>query len=314
MPRCFAVLSLFVLRFLKARGQSLCPVPDDISPCFCYEDEIFGFVVVDCSPAASGEEIFSTFNDAVWPVLELGQFRLTYNEAVQELPEGVFGDKSFSQVIILNSAIGVIHPTALFPSRSRLNFLMIAETALRDFPVDDLSQFAALGDLFLSGNALTRLPPIGSDALGSLIIDENQITTLEAGSYLPNLQVLHLEMNPISEVQLGFFTDLGNLRDFRCNHCDLGPTLPTGSFEFYNSGVGRVFLQYCGISSLEPGAMTGFGIDTEIYLENNDIRELTEAVFRPMVEIASQGNGLIHLHGELPAKATALHVPYSAFL
>ena len=44
---------------------------------------------------------------------------------------------------------------------------------------------------------------------------------------------------------------------------------------------------------------TGFTADTWVGLLNNEIRELTEESFRPMLEVVSLGTRVIHLYGQL---------------
>ncbi|CAG0891150.1 unnamed protein product [Darwinula stevensoni] len=313
---------LFLASFSRTTGQDPCPDPDDILPCICSQDEVSGGISVDCSGATSSDQIFIAFNDAIWPITELGQFRLYENDAVQDLPEGVFGDVSFEEIIVGNSVVGALHPTAILTSRDRLRTLQVSYCALEEFPWDVIPQFANLTRLHLYGNAFTVIPPIQSDSLEELLLFGNHVVTLEVGSSLPNLDVLHLNENPISEVPPGFFSDMGKLGMFRCQACALGPSLPTGSFAFRSPVLRSVMLQDNPISSLGSHAITGFGSDTEILLQNNQISslerqpiagfgantqvilsnnelsEMTEEVFREMLQDLVPGNGFVLLQGE----------------
>ena len=44
--------------------------------------------------------------------------------------------------------------------------------------------------------------------------------------------------------------------------------------------------------------ITGLTSDTEIYLNKNNISKLPEMVFRPLLDLLSQGTGVLHLQGE----------------
>ncbi|CAG0902953.1 unnamed protein product [Darwinula stevensoni] len=160
---------------------------------------------------------------------------------------------------------------AILPSKERIWKLQITNSALGDFPWDILPQFSNLTHLFLYGNPLTTLPRLDSASLKQLILFQDEIATIESVSSLPNLEVLHMASNPLSEIPIGFFSVLGNLDMFFCQSCSLGPTLATGILTF------------------------GFGPETTIHLQNNELTELTEEVFRPMVQILSQGSGTIQL-------------------
>ncbi|CAG0892382.1 unnamed protein product, partial [Darwinula stevensoni] len=82
---------------------------------------------------------------------------------------------------------------------------------------------------------------------------------------------------------------------FFCQSCSLGPTLATGILTFSTTGISNIFLNNNSISRIEPHAISGFGPETTIHLHNNEVTELAEEVFRPMLQILSQGSGKILL-------------------
>ncbi|CAG0898226.1 unnamed protein product [Darwinula stevensoni] len=86
------------------------------------------------------------------------------------------------------------------------------------------------------------------------------------------------DRNPLQDVPAGFFSDMGNLKYFYCYVCDFGPTLSTKSLDFRSATI-----------SLQP--------NTYLYFGDNEIRELTEASFRPMLEVLSLDTGYINLYG-----------------
>ncbi|CAG0895573.1 unnamed protein product [Darwinula stevensoni] len=304
-------LSLFVLYSVPGTsGQTPCPDPEDITPCTCSHNAFHNTVTVDCSGATSSEEIFSVFNGASWLFPNLTKFQLTNNEGVDELPEGVFGDVTFEEILVRGSAVASIHPAAVLPSNDRLRRLEISLSVLREFPWDVLPEFSDLTSLHFYSNVLTTLPHLRSASLTYFDISSNEIAELEAGSSLPNLTSLVLSYNPISEVPPGFFSDMGNLVEFYCLYCSLGPTLSTRSFDFHGAPIRYVLLTGNPISTLELDAITGgarefpvfvpgLGFHTEIYLNYNEIKELREDSFRPMLEVLSLGDGYIDLECEI---------------
>ncbi|CAG0901237.1 unnamed protein product [Darwinula stevensoni] len=298
MQECLIPLSLlFLLSSVRGTsGQDPCPEYDNLAPCYCSYKDGINTVTVDCSRATSSEGIFSYFNNVNWPFTNLTEFRMTPNEAVRELPKGVFGDVTFQKITLIRTSVRRIHPSVLLPSKDRIRTLEMTHGALEEFPWHILRQLTNLSTLWLFRNALTTLPPLKSSSLRTLHIFVNDITNLEAGWSLPNLTALCLDSNPISEVPAGFFSDMGNLGDFRCEYCGLGPTLSTGSLKFRSSAVQFIRLEYNSISTLEPDAITGFQSNTRIFMSYNEIRKLTEESFRPMLEVLSLGNGFIRLY------------------
>ncbi|CAG0900176.1 unnamed protein product [Darwinula stevensoni] len=206
MQRGLALLTLPVFLLLasslRTTGQSPCPDPVDILPCSCIQESDTGDVIVDCSRAASSDEIYSAFNDAFWPFTELKRFKLEDNTGVRDFPEGLFGDVSFERIHLSRTTIGSLHPGAILSSKDRLSLLGITYSALVDFPWDVLPQLTNLSQLNLSNNSLTVLPQSQSSSLQYLMIENNQVAEIQAGSSLPNLNILMLSIGPNSRVIL----------------------------------------------------------------------------------------------------------------
>ncbi|CAG0896959.1 unnamed protein product [Darwinula stevensoni] len=102
--------------------------------------------------------------------------------------------------------------------------------------------------------------------------------------------------NPVSEIEPGFFYGFERLMTFHCDECELGPTLLEGSFAFVGS-FPYILLVHNGMASLEPGAFSGFPTNAYINLIENDIANISEESFRPIVEVLSLGGGSIGLEG-----------------
>ncbi|CAG0890031.1 unnamed protein product [Darwinula stevensoni] len=297
MQKRFTSLSLFILFHSVpwTSGQNLCPDPDDILPCICIPIASLGSAEVECDDATSSDDIYFAFNDATWPVKNLTKFSLMYNDDVRVLPGGVFGDTTFDTINLAVTSVSRVDPAALLASKDRLLSLVIDGSPLREFPWEILPQLANLKKLDLRDIGLTTLPLLQSDSLEEFSVSSNEIDHLEAGWSLPNLRRLYLSSNPIRDVPAGFLSDFVKLEIFSCADCDLGPTLSTKSLEFHSESMQDIHLSWNSFSNMEVDAITGLQPDTVLYVSYNDIRELTEESFRPMLKILSLGDGFIFL-------------------
>ncbi|CAG0896129.1 unnamed protein product [Darwinula stevensoni] len=246
-------------------GLNLCPNSTEILPCTCSYFGTEDTVMVDCSEATSSDDIYSAFNDVAWPVQNLKRFLLGGNCHVSVLPEGAFGDISFEEIVVIQTSVASLHPTALLPSKDRLRRLTIEKSFLEELPWEILPQLINLKKLELRSNALNSLP---------------------------KLQSGH---NPVLDVPAGFFNDMGKLEEFYCFSCTFGPTLSTKSLEFRSATMKVIHIDSNSISTLDADAITGLQPNTSLYFGNNEIRELTEVSFRPMLEVLSVGTGHISI-------------------
>ncbi|CAG0901223.1 unnamed protein product [Darwinula stevensoni] len=71
-------------------------------------------------------------------------FQIRDNRVVEEMSEGMLGDISFEYLDIRNSAIGIIHSSALLPSSDRLLQVHVEQSDLTEFPWDALHRFTRL--------------------------------------------------------------------------------------------------------------------------------------------------------------------------
>ncbi|CAG0904264.1 unnamed protein product [Darwinula stevensoni] len=302
MQEALTFFSLFILYTVPGTsGQILCPDPTEIFPCTCSHSGTEFTANVDCSEATSSDDIYSAFNDVAWPVQNLRQFLLEGNSDVSVLPEGAFGDISFEEIVVFQTSVASLHSTALLPSKDRLWRLTILESSLEEFPWEILPQLINLTHIYMSGNALTSLPPLQSASLQHLSLWKNVISHVEAGWSLPNLRSLSLSYNHALDVPTGFFIDMGKLEEFYCTSCALGPTLSTKSLEFRSATMKVINIDSNSISTLDADAITGLQPNTFLYFRGNEIRELTEVSFRPMLEVLSVGTGHIDI-GANPVK------------
>ncbi|CAG0898225.1 unnamed protein product [Darwinula stevensoni] len=212
-------------------------------------------------------------------------FQMYYNDVVEEMSEGMLGDISFEYIFLTDCAIGSIHSSTLLPSSERLLSLsvdgLLNGGKLTEFPWDALHQFTSLYNVNIQFNSITTLPQFESSSLMHLNIS-NLIRAAfialsrEWADAKKHISAKSRGWNPITDIPAGFFRDMGNLERFDCYDCALGPTLSTKYLEFH---------------SLQP--------DTGLSISTNEIRELTEVSFCPMLEVLSLGTGSINLNGEI---------------
>ncbi|CAG0904407.1 unnamed protein product [Darwinula stevensoni] len=280
-----------------------CSNPNANSSCSCFFDDSSGEVTVDCSRASSGEEIFSAFNNYIWLSTLLvnygGQrrFLMTGNWAVEELAAGVFGNVTFDHIFIWGTNLVTVDSSAVLSSKDRLEQLTIANSLLGDFPFQILPQMTQLRGLQLDSNLLKSVPALKSQSLQNLSLSLNQIETLESGWSVPNLEILNISYNPISQFPSRLVDGMVKLNFFSASGCNVGPTLSSGSLSFHSNALQLVSLGGNNIARLEAGAITGLGVNTTFLLHENNIKVLTEDSFEPIFETLSLGNGKILLLG-----------------
>ncbi|CAG0891210.1 unnamed protein product [Darwinula stevensoni] len=255
-----------------------------------------GHLEVDCSSAATSDEISSALKNASWPSTQLHQFLLQNNTEVDELSEGVFADLSFNYIYVNNTALKAIHPSVILTSRNRLQRLSVYHSHLLDFPFHILPTLWRLRTLELQRNSLMTIPAIQSDSLHKLDLSRNSIAKIEEDGWAtPNLRVLSINHNPLSKFPSAVIKGLAKLEIFWCTECNLGPTLPSGLLQFRSKDLKLVSLWKNNISKLEPNAITGLGPNSSVALSNNNISVLAEESFRPILEVLSLGDGGLHL-------------------
>ncbi|CAG0885150.1 unnamed protein product [Darwinula stevensoni] len=298
-------------------GQENCPKVDEILPCACFSQENglgFDETDVDCSKARTSDEISSAFKRASWPATVLREFRLQHNVMVKELPEGVVGNVSFQYIRVKNTAIETVHPSAILPSKNRLIELEIQHSRLREFPFEILSELLSLSTLHLWNNTLTSIPALQSNSLRVLYLPFNNIVKVEENGWnTPNLRTFDIAVNPSMKFPSGVLKGMKKLELLWCPRSNLGPSLSAGMFQFHSKTLKTVGLGENYVGRLEPGAITGVASDTEVFLDGNKISELSEEVFRPLLEVLSKGKGFLSVRGDESGCGRLLDINHGFF-
>ncbi|CAG0902567.1 unnamed protein product [Darwinula stevensoni] len=221
------------------------------------------------------------------------------NTNVKELHKGIFGDLSFEQIIVRDSALERIDSMAILPSKSELVNISVHRSRLKSFPFDIVPDLPRLKRLWLYGGLLSSVPAIRSMSLDIFCLSNNNMElVMEDGWATPNVTEFNIGYNPLLKLPFAVIKGLEKLEELYCSGCDLGPTLPVGLLEFHSKTLRIVSLWHNRISKVEPGAFTGLRADTRVDLRGNEIVALTEESFLPILEILSRGNGLLYLQDE----------------
>ncbi|CAG0902643.1 unnamed protein product [Darwinula stevensoni] len=241
------------------------------------------------------------------------EFYMLGNSAVQHLPERVFGNMTFDDIIISETSLVSVDPMALLSSKNRLKILIISNSTLEEFPFQVIPQMTNLTILEITDSPLKSLPALRSSSLEIVRLSHNRIGRLLPGWFMPKLRKLDISNNPIPEIPRGLLEGFRNLTSFDASHCNLGPTLSNGSLVFHSKDLSNVSLRFNGIVRLEPGAIAGLTRNTLVDLSGNNITRLTEDTFRPMLQFLSQQkSGIIislsQFHGCLLFLTMDLHV------
>ncbi|CAG0893563.1 unnamed protein product [Darwinula stevensoni] len=226
----------------------------------------------------------------------MGIFRLQDNMEVKELPEKAFGNAAFKVILLRNTSVKIVYPSALLSSKRLLSRLAVEDSRLNGFPFYLLPELQRLEVLSLEGNYIVSVPVLQSPSLKLLSLARNEILRLdEEGWTTPILRSLNISYNPQLNFRTTITKNLGRLEKFDGSGLNLGPILSGGTLKFRSRTLREIWLDFNNISSLEPNAIRGLTPNTKIYLRNNKIDNRPDGVFSPMMGVLSRGDGFIDL-------------------
>lgn len=264
--------------------QSSCPDPEDILPCECTFDDQLGVMDMNCSAVLDEEQLRQVFLASV-PDKQFRALIITNNPHIRFLENGVFSDFTFQRIDIMDGVLEVIEEAALTGSASTVFEMNFHRNNIKDFPFLSLREFSALENLNLHYNKIKEIPLFESWSLKEFYIFGNPLAHFPADSLagLPNLKTFGASECDIPEIYPGVFDHQVSLRNVYLQENRL-TTIPSGAFRTTGNTIFHIVLDDNLIVEVAEGAFPDMKEHTSIYLYNNRIRLLDEAVWRPLLE------------------------------
>ncbi|KAM5292193.1 carboxypeptidase N subunit 2 [Ctenodactylus gundi] len=213
--------------------------------------------------------------------------KLTLNfDGLETLPEGLFcGLAGLELLELQGNQLRTLHPRIFQPLRA-LRTLNLAQNLLGYLPEGLLSPLTSLESLRLSGNRLSLGPEPGAlRSLGSLrelFLDGNAISRLSPGAFsgLLRLERLGLQHNAISHLPLSAFSDLGrltslNLQGNALHWLPAGLLAPTPRLQ-------SLSLSHNRLQGIAEGALANLSHLASLTLSHNAISHLPAGAFRDL--------------------------------
>ncbi|CAL4256050.1 unnamed protein product, partial [Meganyctiphanes norvegica] len=234
------------------RDEIRCPNALDILPCVCVSNSDPA-LFMDCSLVSDTEELINVFQ-ATFPYSEFEVLHIMYNFSLTTLPTGVFGNVTFSTVLMNHGNLQTVEEGVFRSSLPRLKHFTLSYNLITTVPHDLLSKSDELVNLYLNNNKIVHLPIIESQSL----------------------QYVDFSANPISELKVNSFDQMPNLKDVLMVDTSISE-LPVGTF-IKNSGLQSIYLNGNNISQLNTGCLNLSTSDLLLLdLSHNHIRKLQPA-------------------------------------
>ncbi|KAK8392980.1 hypothetical protein O3P69_013188 [Scylla paramamosain] len=273
---------------------ALCPEPQDISPCVCSNSSVLS-LKMDCSEVLDESELARVFS-AFFPIKAFDKLTISHNQFLTTLPDGVFGEVSFTNIYVTGGVLESVGEAALTSSFNTAERLMFNGNRISNFPFHILSNFSKLTSMSLAYNNLNELPDLSSDTLENLYINNNPLGNVAASTFMgtPAISVVYLQETELQQIIPGTFSNLSHLSTVYLFRNSL-TEVPASAVEF-PSDQGSVYLSLNNISKVAPNAFPGLTGGT-VEVQRNELTELPEEVWRPLLEegvnITPWGNPLV---------------------
>ncbi|XP_042893891.1 oplophorus-luciferin 2-monooxygenase non-catalytic subunit-like [Penaeus japonicus] len=270
-----------------------CPNAEDISPCECTLYNTY-LMTMHCSDVDNAElaRVFS----AHFPFTEFWHLDTRRSERLDVLREGDLGVVSFEYIDITASGLKEVQAKALSQSYSTVKRIGLSDNQISSFPFDELPLFTSLSQLYLYSNDLDHFPQLESEYLTMVSLSFNRVSEIPVDGFkgVPNLEIFYFEGNNLRQITPGTFAGLQRLRGLYLPNNNLNH-IHQGAFETSSTSFRVLTLSSSHISSIEPNAITGLK-GGELWLDDNALTSVDEAVFRPLLEdevqIYLEGNPL----------------------
>lgn len=267
------------------RVDLICPNSEDISPCVCFSfpDKT---THLDCSAVRSEAQLAELFSSLAVPAFT--SLTIEYNTDIKVLRVGDLGNVTFQEIYVHGGALEEVENGSLSASYSIAHSLDFSSNSLTSFCFEDIKQFTSLLDLNLSDNKLYELPQISSQTLTSLSIGKNPLTSLSPSVFsdTPSLRAISIFGTELNNLFAGTFSTLANLTWLNLSENEL-THIHTDAIHIKVFGA-SIHLDYNSIKYVLPGGISGLR-GGFVYLYTNNIVELEEDVWRPLLE---EGNTL----------------------
>nr|XP_045605179.1 oplophorus-luciferin 2-monooxygenase non-catalytic subunit-like [Procambarus clarkii] len=267
-----------------------CPNDADLSPCSCTVHDEDNFVIdLDCSEVESEEQL-ATIMRSPFPFVHFRNLTIDSNPNVVVLRRGVLANITFQEFYITGGALTEVETGALSGSSSTAISMHFEGNDIAVFPWGELSLFTALVDLDVSDNSISTFPALISDSLKYLDLSNNSLGLVPSIAFreTPLLEEIYLNGVNMLEILPGTFSGLHYLRIVSVNSNEVS-SVPEGAIQFTTvSRFTEVHLSDNNIRNVAANAITGVTNGGDLFLDSNELEELKEEVWKPLLELGAR--------------------------
>ncbi|KAG0729028.1 Oplophorus-luciferin 2-monooxygenase non-catalytic subunit [Chionoecetes opilio] len=284
---------------LKAKSLP-CPPEANILPCTCHASTPYG-MTLDCSLINTNDDLHRVF-DTTFPFKNFQKFIIKHDPGsldnkLTEITKDTFHKITFVNVIIQGTQIQSIDENVFSYSHETLRQLDLRNNKINDFPFESMVSYTELDTLLLDHNELPKLEKFSSASLVTLSIGNNPnlLFTFDVLENIPKLENLNMEGIGLRQIPQHMFINLTSIFTINFNDNDL-TKLEEYTLDPPNTSVGRLLLANNRIYTMLPDALTGCQPDAIIDLANNDVTELTQNIWQPLLDQVL-GGGNVYMTG-----------------
>ncbi|XP_067121185.1 leucine-rich repeat-containing protein 70-like [Centruroides vittatus] len=245
--------------------------PQNLDECKC-EGE-YSFALLTCNNI--NNRTLEKFSRIYFPKTDFGKFSLT-NSDVKILWRGLFGKLTFQYIYVKKVSLTIVETGIFNRMYESMERCEITNCDLRTFPFSDLKFFKKLQVLRLTYNAIRNIP---DSAFGNV----------------PSLKKIYLDFNKINYIGSFAFKDLVNLESLDLRYNKL-VVLNDYAFAAKSKNIHLILdLSFNSIAVIRNSSFNN-QCPKKLYLNNNNLRILNRATFKPIVEkMARVDQGVIHV-------------------
>ncbi|XP_045605180.1 oplophorus-luciferin 2-monooxygenase non-catalytic subunit [Procambarus clarkii] len=262
-----------------------CPDVDVIAPCVCtFNDQDTYFLDLDCSKVESEEQL-TTIMSSTFPFPNFRKLTIESNYNLAVLRRDALGSATFQEFYITDGVLTEVETGALSSSSSTAISMHFENNDIAVFPWGELSSFTALVDLDVSSNSISTFPALISHSLKYLDLSNNSLGLVPDTAFKGASVIEEIYLNDVNMLEIvpGTFSGLHQLSTVSLNNNQL-TEVPEGSIQFtVTSRYTDVFLSENKISTIAVNAISGVTHGSDIYLESNQLTDLFEDVWSPLL-------------------------------